>query len=117
MTSLAHTVLLPDVVTNAKLTAVGSYIKTFKCSWAYLYITVQLWVNPMHSQDDGESGSVGKTRRDHVGDFREGEDTKARLLVAFLEFCTGSLISLTQYTAHSTATFQTRHLGSTGVHS
>lgn len=46
-----------------------------------------------------------------MGDLGEGEDTKAKLPVAFLEFWVGSLIALAQDTAHSTATLRTRHLG------
>lgn len=48
-----------------------------------------------------------------MGDLGESEDTKAKLLVELLEFCTGSLIALAQDTAHSTATLRTRYLGNT----
>lgn len=48
-----------------------------------------------------------------MGDLRESEDTKAKLLIELLEFCTGSLITLAQDTAHGTATFRTRYLGHT----
>lgn len=84
---------------------------------AYLNIAVELWVNSAYSQDDGESGSVGEARRDHVGDLGEREDMKAKLLVELLEFCAGFLIALAQDTAHGTATLRTRHLGNTYVKS